>query len=115
MKASDDDDALSFELSELKSKLRKVTYTRHLSERLKLRDFSIELPKTVFEAADRRYRDIETGHFIAVKDVGFRGRMRLLMIAYDPTEQGVEIVTIHPISMEQEKSRTRGGRWTRVG
>ncbi len=57
----------------------------------------------------------KTGHMIAVKHVRLRGRAQLLMIAYDTTQHGIEIVTIHPISKEQERSRAKGGRWTRLG
>ena len=39
----------------------------------------------------------------------------MVMIAYDQIGEGVEIVTIHPISEEQEISRVRGGRWNRTG
>ncbi len=92
-----------------------IAYTRHLRTRLELRRFSPELPRKIFEAADRRYLDEETGHIVAVKQVRLRGRAQLLMIAYDRTQHGIEIVTIHPISKQQEKSRTKGGRWTRLG
>jgi len=37
------------------------------------------------------------------------------MIAYDQKGEGVEIVTIHPISKEQETSRAKGARRNRIG
>jgi hypothetical protein len=70
---------------------------------------------TILEAADRRYLDRETEHEIAVKQVHLRGRSRRLMIAYDRRANVVEIVTIHPIKSEQERSRVKGGRWVRLG
>ncbi len=91
-----------------------VVYTRHLRARLELRRFPTDLPRKIFEDADRRYRNGETGHIIAVKQVRLRGRTRRLMIAYDKTQHVIEIVTIHPISEEQEKSRVKDGRWTRL-
>jgi len=80
-----------------------------------MRSFPEDLPRTIFERADRRYRDLETGHLIAIRRVRLRRLERLVMIAYDQVGDGVEIVTIHPISEEQEMSRVRGGRWKRVG
>lgn len=80
-----------------------------------MRRFPEDLPRMIFEKADRRYRDLETGHLIAVKRVRLRRLERFVMIAYDQVEEGVEIVTIHPISEEQERSRVRGGRWKRIG
>jgi hypothetical protein len=91
-----------------------VVYTRHLRARLELRRFPADLPRKIFEDADRRYRNGVTGHVIAVKQVRLRGRTRRLMIAYDETHV-IEIVTIHPISEEQERSRVKGRRWIRLG
>ena len=82
---------------------------------MEMRQFPEDLPRIIFEEADRRYRDRETGHLIAVKRVRLRRRERIVMVAYDQIEEGVEIVTIHPISEEQETSRVRGGRWNRIG
>ncbi len=95
--------------------LAKITYTRHLRTRLETRKFPVDLPRIIFEKADRRYQDRETDHLIAVKQVRLRRRERLVMIAYDQTKEGVEIVTIHPISKEQETSRAKGARWGRIG
>ncbi len=95
--------------------LARINYTRHLRTRLEMRRFPADLPKKIFEEADRRYRDRETDHLIAIKLVILRRQERLVMIAYDQTREGVEIVTIHPISKEQETSRASGGRWNRIG
>lgn len=92
-----------------------VKYTRHLRTRLELRGIPEDLPRKIFLEADRRYRDRETGHVIAVKRVRLRRQERLVLIAYDQTEQGVEIVTIHPMSEQQEASRIKTGRWNRIG
>jgi len=48
--------------------LTRITYTRHLRTRLEMRKFPAELPKKIFEDADRRYRDRETDHLIAMKN-----------------------------------------------
>ena len=82
---------------------------------MEMRQFPEDLPRIIFEEADRRYRDRETGHLIAVKRVRLRRRERIVMVAYDQIEEGVEIVTIHPIREEQETLRVRGGRWNRIG
>ncbi len=95
--------------------MARVSYTRHLRTRLQTRKFPEDLPKVIFEEADRRYRDRETGHLIAIKQVRLRRQMRSVMIAYDRIGEGVEIVTIHPIREEQETSRVKTGRWNRIG
>lgn len=48
-----------------------------------MRKFPEDLPRMIFEKADRRYRDLETGHLIAVKRVRLRRLERFVMIAYD--------------------------------
>lgn len=92
-----------------------VVYTRHLRARLELRRFPADLPRKIFEDVDRRYLDKETGHEIAVKQVLLRGKWRRVMIAYDRNGHVAEIVTIHPISNEQERSKMKEGRWMRLG
>jgi hypothetical protein len=70
--------------------LARITYTRHLRTRLELRNFPVDLPRIIFEEADRRYRDRETDHLIAVKLVRLRRLERLIMIAYDQKGEGLK-------------------------
>ncbi len=55
-----------------------------------MRKLTLDLSRTIFEKADRRYRDLATGHFIALKQVVLRGRDRLVMVAHDQLGEGVK-------------------------
>ncbi len=70
--------------------LTRVSYTVHLRTRLQTRKFPENLPRVIFEEADRRYRDRETGHLIAIKRVRLRRLERSVMIAYDQVEEGLK-------------------------
>ena len=47
----------------------KILYTNHIKERIKLRKIEYELPRKIFEQANERFFDIETGHFVAVMEI----------------------------------------------
>jgi hypothetical protein len=90
----------------------KIHYSKHLSQRLEIRKFPEDLPRTVFLEFEKRFVDTITGHRIAVKRTNYRGKERFIMIAYDIfDEEIVVIVTCHPIGEKQMNSRIDSGRW----
>lgn len=46
-----------------------IKYSRHIETRLALRKIEYDLPKKIYESAEERFTDTETGHTIAVMKV----------------------------------------------
>ncbi len=44
--------------------------------------------------------------------VNYGGKMRKALVAYDKIEDGIEVITIHPISETEIKQRLESGRWS---
>ena len=89
----------------------KFRYSKHINIRLKLRHIAAELPSHVFENADEKFKDTETGHFIAVKKVLIYNAQREVMVAYDEEGDIAVLLTIHPLKKGQKDTRIRIGRW----
>jgi hypothetical protein len=78
---------------------------------LELRHIAADLPSYVFQSADERFRDMETGHFIAVKRVLIYNAQREVMVAYDVENDIAVLLTIHPLRKGQKEGRIQTGRW----
>jgi hypothetical protein len=59
-----------------------VKYSKHLQQRLLFRKMDYDLPKRIFDQSNERYRDEETGYFIAIMKVEVYNKIRDVMIAY---------------------------------
>ena len=92
----------------------KFHYSKHLNIRLELRHITADLPSHVFQNADERFKDIETGHFIAAKKVLIYNVQREVMVAYDEKGDIAALLTIHPLKKGQKDGRIRTGRWERL-
>ena len=92
----------------------KIEYSKHIKNRLKLRRIEHELPKKVFEQAEERYYDKETGHLIAVMEVDLYDKNREVMVAYIIQEDCVKLLTIHPLKEGQKENRINAGRWSEI-
>ena len=92
----------------------KFRYSKHLKIRLELRHIAANLPSQVFENADEKFRDAETGHFIAVKKVLIYNAQREVMVAYEEEGDIAVLLTIHPLKKGQKEGRIRTGRWQRL-
>ena len=91
-----------------------IKYSKHLKTRLLLRKIDYELPQQIFEMAEERFMDIETGHTIAVEKATIYGKERDIMVAYKHEEREVRLLTIHPLKKGQKESRIRSGRWRKI-
>lgn len=89
----------------------KVSYSRHIEVRLKLREIDRDLPRQIFEEAAERYLDTETDHFVAVMSKPLYDRDREVMVAYEVEEDTAILLTIHPLKEGQKDNRIRSGRW----
>jgi hypothetical protein len=59
----------------------KLIYSKHLKNRLKLRDIELKLPEKIFKQSKERFIDNETGHFIATMSIELYGKTRNVMLA----------------------------------
>jgi len=92
----------------------KITYSKHLEQRLSLRGIDYNLPKRVFLESHDKYIDLENGHFIAVMQVELYNKPREVMTAYVAEEDIARLLTIHPLKMGQKENRIKSGRWRRL-
>lgn len=93
--------------------LKKVVYTKHLINRLKVREIDEEVPKKIYIEASDRFIDTITGLFVACGSAFYAGKQREMVIIYKESEEMVEIVTVHPLKESQKKNRITMGRWVR--
>ena len=76
-----------------------------------LRKIEYGLPQKIYEDAEERFIDIETGHIVAVKKVIIYGKKRAVMVAYEHEDADVKLLTIHPLKEGQKENRIQSGRW----
>lgn len=50
-----------------------IKYSKHIKTRIALRKIDYGLPEKIFEAAEERFIDTETGHIIAVEKATIYG------------------------------------------
>jgi hypothetical protein len=91
-----------------------IKYSRHIEARLALRKIEYVLPKRIYEDAEERFMDDETGHIIAVKKVIIYGKERDVMVAYVHEGADVKLLTIHPLKEGQKENRIQSGRWRKI-
>lgn len=91
-----------------------IRYSQHLLQRLLLRQINTSLPRQIFENANERFEDTETGHFIAVGRETLYGKQRDIMVAYHSAGTNVKLLTIHPLKEGQKEQRVASGRWRRI-
>jgi hypothetical protein len=90
-----------------------IKYTKHLKIRLELRKIDYDLPQKIFEKAEERFMDTVTGHTIAVAKAVIYDKERDVMVAYKH-EEGVKLLTIHPLKEGQKDNRIKSGRWRKL-
>ena len=88
-----------------------IKYSRHIETRLALRKIEYDLPKRIYEDAEERFIDTETGHTIAVMRAV---KERDIMVAYRHEDVDVKLLTIHPLKEVQKENRIQSGRWRKI-
>ena len=91
-----------------------IEYSKHIENRLRIRKIDRDLPKQIFEEAEERYFDEETGHLIAVKEVNLYDKNREVMVAYIIDETHAILLTIHPLKVDQKEKRIHAKRWRKI-
>ncbi len=91
-----------------------IKYSKHIKTRIELRKIDYNLPKMIFENAEERFIDTETGHTIAVSNVMMYSKDRDVMVAYNFEGENVKLLTIHPLKEGQKENRIKSGRWRRI-
>ncbi len=91
-----------------------IRYSKHIETRITLRRIDYNEPKRIYENADERFIDAETGHMIAVAKGILSGKKRDLMVAYKLEDMDVKLLTIHPLKERQKENRVKSGMWRRI-
>lgn len=91
-----------------------IKYSKHLETRLALRKIEYDLPRRIYENAEERFIDSETGHLIAVMRTVIHGKERDIMIAYTHGDADINLLTIHPLKEGQKENRIQSGRWRKI-
>ncbi len=91
-----------------------IKYSKHIETRISLRKIEYGLPKRIYENAEERFSDTETGHTIAVMKAVIYGKERDIMVAYKHEDTDVKLLTIHPLKEGQKENRIRSGRWGKI-
>lgn len=90
---------------------KKIVYRPHLIRRIKERGFPGNYPRKIYRESEYNFYDKATKHYIAVSKLKHGGKLRKLAISYDIIDGRVEIITIHPVSEKDFKSKIRSKRW----
>jgi len=91
--------------------MKKIRYTDYFLDRLRVRNIPKAVVAEILHGAIERYFDVETGRFVRVKRVKYKGRYKRLMVAYEETENEMTAVTIHSVTKRQVQSRIKRQRW----
>lgn len=83
----------------------------HLRERLRLREIDAHVPEQILRAPERLFLDTETGYRIGLAPVQYRGAQRVMMVAFEETEDEIVAVTIHPLGAGDIEAKLKSGRW----
>ena len=65
-----------------------IIYSRHIENRLRLRQIEYDLPKRIIEQAEENYYDNETGHHIAMMKTEINNKIKEVMVAYTVEGEG---------------------------
>jgi hypothetical protein len=85
----------------------KLIYSKHLINRLHLRDIPEDLPAEIVRSSKEHYHDVETGYSIAIKEVFIHDRKREMMVAYTVESDEIRVITIHPLKEGQKRNRLK--------
>ena len=88
-----------------------INYTDHLKLRLKTREIPFNYPELILKNPENNYYDNLENKNIAIKKLIYNGKLGYMMIAYESKKNYVEIITIHPISLNQIINRVKSRRW----
>ncbi len=93
--------------------MKRIRYSEHLLTRLSLRNLPSDLPLEIYEKAEERFEDKETGHRVAIKVTQIYGHQWEVIVAYEEDAE-IVILTIHPLKEGQKASRIASGRWVKL-
>lgn len=91
-----------------------IIYSRHIENRLRLRQIEYNLPKRIIEEAKENYYDNETGHRISTMKTEINNKIKEVMVAYTVEGQRLKLLTIHPLKKGQKENRIKSGRWRKI-
>jgi len=89
----------------------KIIYAQHLISRLKLRKISKNLAKKVYKNKELELYDVIKHHYIVLSRQELFGKIRLLVVVYDKSEDRIELITLYPTNEQEVNNRIKAGRW----
>lgn len=98
-------------ISVLESILMKVILQPHLKIRLKQRKIPQNYPGKILAKSDTRYFDTLTGHLIAIGELQYNKKLRLMAVVYDIISDEIQVITIHPVSKQEITNKVQRKRW----
>jgi len=91
-----------------------IIYSRHIENRLRLRQIEYDLPKRIIEEAKENYYDNETGHSIATMKTEINNKIKEVIVAYTVEGEILKLLTIHSLKKGQKENRIKSGRWRKI-
>ena len=88
-----------------------LVWSEHARFRMHLRQIPRALVEKVIAHPIVQAEDTLTGNSVMVGEARYRGKDRLLAVIYEEAEQGIRVVTVHPIRASQYRMRLQRGRW----
>ncbi|MDP3974180.1 MAG: hypothetical protein Q8P92_05115 [Candidatus Daviesbacteria bacterium] len=91
----------------------KIVLIPHLKIRLKERKIPQSYPKVIIQNSEEKYKDLDTGYDIVVKNMEYNGKLRPMVVAYAIMELEIQAVTIYPTSRQEIENKLKRGRWAK--
>lgn len=87
--------------------MKKLHFTKHLLDKIKIRKISKVFIANVMESPDVIYYDSLNKTNIAIQ----KQKGRFYMVAFSVKDVVINVITVHPIKEEQIKNRIKNKRW----
>lgn len=87
--------------------MKKLKYTNHLLNRIKLRKISLNLVNKIINSPELVLKDTINETKIAIG----KEKSSFYMVAFLENNKEINIITIHPIKESQIKNRIKNKRW----
>lgn len=90
--------------------MKKLHFTKHLLDKIKIRKISKALIKAVVESPESIYYDSLNGTNIAVRKM----EDKYYMVAFSESNTDINAITVHPVKEKQIKNRVKSRRWIKI-
>lgn len=88
-----------------------IRISEHLKLRIRVRKINKLLPQKIIKESNDIFYDNETGHWIAVREEKYAGKIRPMVAVFDKINSDIEIITVYPSDDREISTRVEKGRW----